>query len=222
TYQDLCVDVTDLDAAAALLGPLLGLQPEERREHVLRLGDGVPAHTVWLNLVGEERSVKNRVHLDVHVAAVDDVIALGARVLDGSQPWTVLTHDQAGELCVFVRPPERLRPYRVYELVVDCADPERVGGWWADRFAVELQSDGEVTWVEGGDGPPWEIVFTSVPERKKAKNRVHWDVVGSTPELLAAGATLLRARDDEIGWDVLADLEGNEFCVFAAEQESRV
>ncbi|MGI3786282.1 MAG: hypothetical protein ACRYG2_36520, partial [Janthinobacterium lividum] len=55
TYQDLCVDVTDLDAAAALLGPLLGLQPEERREHVLRLGDGVPAHTVWLNLVGEER-----------------------------------------------------------------------------------------------------------------------------------------------------------------------
>ena len=32
--------------------------------------------------------------------------------------------------------------------------------------------------------------------------------------LVAAGATLLRRRDDEIGWDILADPEGNEFCVF--------
>ena len=53
---------------------------------------------------------------------------------------------------------------------------------------------------------------------------MHIDVVGNTGALLAAGATLLRARDagpdddpDEGGitWDVLADPEGNEFCVFA-------
>jgi Glyoxalase-like domain len=37
----------------------------------------------------------------------------------------------------------------------------------------------------------------------------------STPDLLAAGATLLRLGDAEIHWDVLADPEGNEFCVFA-------
>ena len=217
-YQDLCVDVTDLDAAAAFLGPLLGLRPEERREDVLRLGDGVPAHAVWLNRVPQARRVKNRVHLDVHVAAVEDVVALGARVVDDRQPWTVLTHDQTGELCAFVRPPERLEPYRVYELVVDCADHERVAAWWAERFGVEVQSDGENTWIEGGDGPPWEIVFGSVPERKRGANAVHWDVVGSTAELLEAGATLLRARDDEIAWDVLADVEGNEFCVFAPAQ----
>lgn len=56
--------------------------------------------------------------------------------------------------------------------------------------------------------------FTSVPEPKTAKNRVHWDVIGSTEELIARGATLLRRRDEEIRWDVLADPEGNEFCVF--------
>ena len=33
-------------------------------------------------------------------------------------------------------------------------------------------------------------------------------------EMQAAGATLLRSRDDEISWDVMADPEGNEFCVF--------
>jgi hypothetical protein len=45
---------------------------------------------------------------------------------------------------------------------------------------------------------------------------VHWDVWGSTEELVAAGARVLRPRDDEIGWDVLADPEGNEFCVLPA------
>ena len=65
---------------------------------------------------------------------------------------------------------------------------------------------------------PWELVFGAVPEPKTVKNRIHWDVWGDTSELLAAGATLLRARDDhEIGWDVLADPEGNEFCVFARD-----
>ena len=227
-YKDLCVDVTDLDAAATFLGPLLGLDVQERRPAVLLLGDAVPEHAVWLNLVGEPRTVKNRVHLDVDVATVDDVLAAGAQVLDASQPWTVLTQDQAGELCAFVRPPDRLRDYRLYELVVDAADPHAIGAWWAARFGVALQDDGEVVWVPAGPGDdgglapagsrlPWELVFAPVPERKRVKNRLHWDLWGSTPALLDAGATLLRARDDEIGWDVLADPEGNEFCVFAPE-----
>jgi hypothetical protein len=58
------------------------------------------------------------------------------------------------------------------------------------------------------------MVFAPVPEPKRGKNRLHWDVWGETAALTAVGATLVRARDDEIGWDVLADPEGNEFCVF--------
>jgi hypothetical protein len=61
------------------------------------------------------------------------------------------------------------------------------------------------------------MVFGAVPEPKTMKNRIHWDVWGDTETLLGAGATLLRARDTEIGWDVLADPEGNEFCVFRRE-----
>jgi hypothetical protein len=60
-------------------------------------------------------------------------------------------------------------------------------------------------------------VFGAVPEPKTVKNRIHWDIWGITDELLAAGATLLRGRDDEISWDVLADPEGNEFCVFSRD-----
>jgi hypothetical protein len=40
-------------------------------------------------------------------------------------------------------------------------------------------------------------------------------VDGDRDALLAAGATLLRAQDDDIRWDVLADPEGNEFCCFS-------
>ena len=47
------------------------------------------------------------------------------------------------------------------------------------------------------------------------KNRLHLDVTGDKAELLGLGATLVRPRDEDIEWDILADPEGNEFCVFA-------
>jgi hypothetical protein len=82
---------------------------------------------------------------------------------------------------------------------------------------VPVRSDADATfcWLEAVPGMPWEMVFQPVPEPKTVKNRIHIDVSGRTAEVVAAGARLLRARDDDIGWDVLADPEGNEFCVFA-------
>jgi hypothetical protein len=50
------------------------------------------------------------------------------------------------------------------------------------------------------------------------KNRLHLDVTGDKAELLGLGATLVRARDEDIEWDILADPEGNEFCVFAPQR----
>jgi hypothetical protein len=135
-------------------------------------------------------------------------------VIDTSQPWTVLTDPEGGEFCGFVRSPEAITDYRLYEVVVDSADPRSIASWWGSVLALEPRGD-EDEWALGpGAGLPWELVFGGVPERKTVKNRIHWDVWGDTATLLAAGARLLRARDDEIGWDVLADPEGNEFCVF--------
>ena len=64
-----------------------------------------------------------------------------------------------------------------------------------------------------GKGPLIWIV--PVPETKTVKNRMHMDIYGDKDEIQRAGATLLRAKGDDIDWDVLADPEGNEFCVFA-------
>jgi len=223
-FKDLCLDVSDPERAAAFWAPALGLTAHANGDSY-RLGDGTDEHAVWLNRVPEAKTVKNRVHLDLHVAAVDELLDRGAQVIpDDQQPpsparWTVLADPEGNELCAFVRHPDALPTYRLYELVVDSADPLAITTWWADLFGVPAGYDADevMGWLEDAPGMPWEMVFGAVPEAKAVKNRVHWDVWGDTPDFLAAGATLLRARDDEIGWDVLADPEGNEFCVFGRD-----
>jgi Glyoxalase-like domain len=212
-FKDLCIDVNHPAVMADFWSEVLGLRVEERNGDFVLRGEAAE-QTIWLNAVPEARSVKNRVHLDVHTAAISRLVSAGARVVDTSLPWTVLTDPEGGEFCGFVRSPEVLPGYRLYELVVDAADPGAIATWWADRLGLTAQpGDGE--WSVGpGSGLPWEVVFGAVPEAKAAKNRIHWDVWGDPQVLLDAGATLLRRRDAEIGWDVLADPEGNEFCVF--------
>ena len=166
--------------------------------------------------VPEPKTVKHRVHLDVHTGSVEALLALGATRAPGypdDEGWTVLLDPEGGELCAFVRP-EPLPAYLTYELGVDAVDPERIARWWAGVFGVEAANEGEPWWwVPGVPGMPFEsIVFAPVPEPKTVKNRIHWDVYGEVPELLGRGATVLAVLP---GWTVLADPEGNEFCVFA-------
>jgi catechol 2,3-dioxygenase-like lactoylglutathione lyase family enzyme len=215
-FQDLCLDVGDPERMAAFWAPVLGLRRDP--DHPERLTDGVDEHALWLNAVPEPRTVKQRVHLDVHVAAVSDLVDRGATVLDDSQRWTVLADPEDGEMCAFVRDPGALPDYRLYEVVVDCADPAAIATWWADQFGIPVQHEedaaGKFSWLVGAPGPPFEMIFTEVPEPKTVKNRLHWDVRGNPDELVAAGARLLRRPDADIAWHVLADPEGNEFCVF--------
>jgi catechol 2,3-dioxygenase-like lactoylglutathione lyase family enzyme len=103
------------------------------------------------------------------------------------------------------------------ELAVDCADAVRIATWWADVLGLERKDhEHGYSYLEPVPGGPFEaLVFAPVPEPKTVKNRIHFDVDTSDVQLLVdAGATLLRAQDDEISWSVLADPDGNEFCAF--------
>jgi antitoxin (DNA-binding transcriptional repressor) of toxin-antitoxin stability system len=73
-----------------------------------------------------------------------------------------------------------------------------------------------------------ELLFIRVPEGKTVKNRLHFDLVplnrtrdAEVERLLAAGAVLAsdQRRPNGRGWVVLADPEGNEFCVETSEAE---
>ena len=212
TWKDLCIDVADLEIATAFWAHALCLKPDGTSG----LRGPTPQHTVWLNEVPEPKTVKNRVHLDVHTDDVRDLTAAGACVLDpDSFRWTLLADPEGGEFCAFLR--DAVPEYRLYELGVDCADALAVGQWWADAFGVPLGGEPgrDWCWIENIPLAPFDnISFVPVPEPKTAKNRVHWDVIGDSQALQDAGARLLLPRGDDRRWDVLADPEGNEFCVF--------
>ncbi|MFF9624794.1 VOC family protein [Streptomyces griseosporeus] len=121
---------------------------------------------------------------------------------------------------------------RFTELVVDCRDPERLAAFWCEvlDFKVIDRSVGKVeigSWVptveevRARQMPP-TLVFIRVPEGKSVKkNRLHLDVSpidGSTGDevsrLLGLGATLTDVgQGPDRTWEVMADPEGNEFCV---------
>jgi catechol 2,3-dioxygenase-like lactoylglutathione lyase family enzyme len=218
-YKDLCIDANDPTLLGTFWAEALGLEYEPGAGEVSKLRGPTPQHTVWINRVAETRTVKQRVHLDVHAATVLDLEALGAQVVspaEHAQPWTVLADPEGGEFCAFVR--DEVPRIKLYELGIDSADPHATAQWWAEVFGARLGGDDakDWWWVDEIDGAPFEsMVFAAVPEPKTVKNRIHWDVsVEDVQPLLDAGASLLRAPDDDISWHVLADPEGNEFCAF--------
>jgi hypothetical protein len=167
--------------------------------------------------VPEAKTVKNRVHADVYVKAVSDLTALGARVTipaeESGLAWTVLQDPEGNELCAFLL--DELPAYRLHGVGIDCADPGPLARWWQARLGGTVHdNDGRGFWtIEGATPDPvltWD--FAPVPEPRTVKNRMHWDVYGTVEEFRDAGATELWVTP---GWTVLADPEGNEFCVFA-------
>jgi len=217
-FKDLVIDATDARVLAPFWGAALGLTVSYQDGGDAVLSGAVPEQTVWVNQVPEPRTVKQRVHIDVHAGSTAEIEALGAlrQSAEGEFPWTVMTDPEGGEVCVFVR--EQVPDYRLYEVVVDCVDSRPIAAWWADVLAGRLVEDETDFAVDQIPGAPFEsMVFGFVPEPKTVKNRVHWDLTADAVQpLLDAGATLLRSPDDEISWHVLADPEGNEFCVFTA------
>ncbi|MFJ6297507.1 VOC family protein [Streptomyces griseoviridis] len=115
---------------------------------------------------------------------------------------------------------------RFTELAVGCHDPERLAAFWCEvlDFKVIDRSDGKVeigSWVPTVEDvrarqmPP-TLLFIRVPEGKTVKNRLHLD--GSTEDevtrLLGLGATRTDVgQGSDRNWVVMADPEGNEFCV---------
>jgi hypothetical protein len=216
-FKDLCVDVGSPSMMTSFWGQLLGLTSPADNPEVL-LGDR-PEKTIWINRVAEPRTVKQRVHLDLHARSIEALERRGARVLSpisAEQHWAVMADPEGGEFCAFVR--EQLPEYRLMELVVDSADPEAQARWWVGVLGGEVGHEPGKPWywLENVPGMPFKYwVFNPVPESKTVKNRIHWDITADDLDaVLAAGARLLRPKDDTIGWHVCADPEGNEFCVF--------
>ncbi|NRQ49899.1 VOC family protein [Aeromicrobium stalagmiti] len=220
TFKDLCIDANDVPAIQGFWARVLHLESEffdDDGSAVLR--GARPGQTIWINPVPEPRTVKNRVHLDVVAASLEPFADLEQLSRDGELPWTVFADPEGNQLCVFV---QHDRPPGLKDVGVDCVDPPALATWWAGLWGGELghDPDGDYSFIDAIPGAPVDSFdFAPVPEPRKVKNRLHWDVVladGATvADLVAAGATLLAEPTDDTRWTVMADPEGNEFCVFA-------
>ncbi|MDK1358972.1 VOC family protein [Arthrobacter sp. zg-Y1219] len=114
-------------------------------------------------------------------------------------------------------------------LALDAVDVRRMADFWtrALDYRIAEEEDGVISLASSdGAGPPIDIL--PVPEGKTVKNRLHLDLraVGCTQQeevdrLLELGAVLADVgQDPEVSWTVLADPEGNEFCILASSSEA--
>ena len=112
-------------------------------------------------------------------------------------------------------------------MVIDAADPGRLARFWAAALGWEVAADKDGVanvWPHGfryPDPAALPLVFLSVPEAKTGKNRIHLDLAtesvahqaAEVERLLGLGAVRADIGQGDVPWQVLADPEGNEFCV---------
>ena len=105
------------------------------------------------------------------------------------------------------------------QLVVDAADPAALGRWWARALGwTVVNDDAEEFEIRPAPDRLPGLLFVRVPEGKSAKNRLHLDFRpddqrAEVDRLLGLGARHADVGQGEQTWVVLADPEGNEFCV---------
>lgn len=119
---------------------------------------------------------------------------------------------------------------RIRTITFGCADPYLLAGFWS-QITGYREDPGNSNHPEDPEGllvapdGSASLLFVRMPEAKRVRNRVHLDLApaDSSPgardeevrRILGLGAALVddRRRQDGKGWVVLADPEGNEFCV---------
>jgi predicted enzyme related to lactoylglutathione lyase len=118
------------------------------------------------------------------------------------------------------------------EVCIDCADPVRLAAFWAEVLGATVGGGGDpycdLRYDSGASGLP-VLTFQRVPEARVGKNRLHLDLyVGDPPAEIARVGTLgatpvgdrVTGGDLCAWWQVMADPEGNEFCICAGPSDT--
>jgi catechol 2,3-dioxygenase-like lactoylglutathione lyase family enzyme len=113
---------------------------------------------------------------------------------------------------------------KIDALDIDTSDPERIATFWAEALGWPVVSRHDDEWViEAPPGSPEHdvapaLLFGVVPEGKTVKNRLHLDLrpddqAAEVARLTALGASTVDIGQGDVSWVVMADPDGNEFCV---------
>lgn len=115
-------------------------------------------------------------------------------------------------------------------LTVDSKDPITLGAFWKEALGFEVihKDDNGEEFAIGGPGRAgsnWSILFYKAAGEKKHKNRLHLDLIpdrdkdAEVARLEKLGATRADIGQGDVTWVVMADPEGNEFCVLSPRDD---
>ena len=231
---NLCFDANDPRLLAGFwAGALDWVLHDEAAEGVtLAPKDGTPFLMDFIR-VPERKVGKNRIHLDLvsessgHQAElVERLLALGASRQDVGQPpdaeHVVLGDPEGNEFDVVVRGAFLATTGLIGAVVFEPGNPA-AGHFWSEAIGWPLvyEQDGD-TAIRAPEGRGPFITFgPPSSETKTAKGRLHLDIAppadgdqaAEVERLLTLGATKVDIGQGDVPWVVMADPDGNEFCV---------
>jgi predicted enzyme related to lactoylglutathione lyase/catechol 2,3-dioxygenase-like lactoylglutathione lyase family enzyme len=182
--------------------------------------------------VPEKKVGKNRIHLDLTTTSLDDqretverLVELGARHIDVGQlpddEHVVLADPEGNEFCI-IEPTNNFLATCGRFGSITCDGPREVGYFWSEALGWPLVWDqDEETAIRAPDGTGPFITWGPQDAPKIGKNRLHLDIAPSADvdqraevaRLVSLGATRVDIGQGDVDWVVMADPDGNEFCV---------
>lgn len=233
------IDVADAGRLAPFYEELLGWERlfEDPDEGIALVPPGDLGMGRGLLLYGDHatgpKRSKNPAHLDLRPGDQDGEVAralsLGATRADigqGDVSWEVLADPEGHEFCILAADGSVADGLEVACWALDVADLDRAAAFWSALLGweeVDRDEDGVRLADPAGEGYPLDLLV--VPDDRTTKNRVHPDLIPDgdadddearpreVARALDLGATRADIGQGDVTWDVLADPDGNEFCI---------
>ncbi len=232
----LCFDANDPLGLARFWAAALRWEMDDETQAVIGL---VPTDDTRFRLefvaVPERKAGPNRLHLDLTSTSIDDqqesvarLVELGARHIDiGQRPddvHVVLADPEGNEFCI-IEPGNSFLAGCGRLGSITCDGTREVGCFWSAALGWPLVWDqDEETAVRAPDGTGPLITWGGPPVAPKiGKNRLHLDIApdervdqrAEVDRLVSLGATPIDIGQGDVDWVVMADPDGNEFCVLS-------
>jgi len=231
----LCFDANDPLGLARFWAAALRWEVGEETDGEIPLvsTDGTRFGVYFFPVPEKKGAGQNRLHLDLTSASVEDqqesvaqLVALGARHIDiGQRPeegHVVLADPEGNEFCILAPNNNFLAGCGRFGSIT-CEGTQQVGYFWSEALGWPLVWDqDQETAIRAPDGTGPLITWGGPPvEPKFAKNRLHLDIAPPAHEdhgaevdrLIALGAKRVDIGQGDVSWVVMADVDGNEFCV---------
>ncbi len=230
----LCIDANDPVGLARFWADALGWEIfEETHDEIRLLPTDDTRFRILFEPVLDTKTSQNRNHLDLTTTSVDDqnqtvrkLVERGARHIDIGQgpdePHVVLADPEGNEFCI-IEPTNNFLADCGRLGAINCDGSREAGYFWSAALGWPLVWDqDEETAIRAPDGTGPIITWSGPPLMPKfGKNRLHLDIAPAEPgdqraevdRLISLGATRIEIGQGDVSWVVMADPDGNEFCV---------